>query len=435
MSVFVIIGHPDGTDGFANDSVWRFARADVFAGLREAFADREIQEINGGTELVVHGWSSNWAVSILGAEVTTLSVDASPAMLPALVTWIRDYAPPEVPLSIFDEQLDFGVAELPLGITAAEVEQRFFPDLWRVELFGIKGPPSLEEAVNSGGPPSHLAEHVARAGPSRPPLGAPVIAPSPDPRPGSVIEARPPDGDSWAFDGVRLVGVRFVGITQGWHWLYFRGCTFVDCVFEDCTLDWVLGSTAADDARASAFSRCIFTRCDLRRAHLRDTRFEDCRFEECRWEAHLDSTDLVRNRFTGTHTGLTLWGREYAIEGVRSRVRDRANELAGNDFSQADLRGLTLRGDVPVSDQIWPSDRNFLLLDRVPERMRVLRRRIEESGDRDGLLAWLLRREVEVQRGVVQNTQVCRLDDPTMAPVHAQAFQELASIRLADAES
>ena len=241
--------------------------------------------------------------------------------------------------------------------------------------------------------------------------------------PGTVVKQRPADGSEWRFDGRRLEGVRFERIKDGWDWLTFRDCTFADCEFVGCVLDWQLGSTIPDPRAASNFERCVFTRCDLSRIGVRHVLFADCTFESCDWEPlHLRSTDLVRNRFVGVVRGLSLWGRDDS--------RPRPNEIRGNDFTEADLQGLGLNAEVPVDDQLWPSGDNYVRLDRKPERMQALRRRLESDGDSLGLLGWLEASEIDLRPEVLQSIDVLRLDDPSMPESTLRAYHALADVVL-----
>lgn len=145
--------------------------------------------------------------------------------------------------------------------------------------------------------------------------------------PGTVVNQRPAGGLEWRFDGRRLGSIRFERIRDGWDWLTFRDCTF----------------------------------------------------ESCNWEPlHLRSTDLVGNRFVGVVRGLSLWGRDDS--------RTRPNEIRGIDFTEADMQGLGLNSEVPVDDQLWPLGENYIRLERKPDRMQSLRRRLECHGDTLGLL-------------------------------------------------
>jgi len=242
--------------------------------------------------------------------------------------------------------------------------------------------------------------------------------------PGAIVKRRPVDGSEWKIDGRRIEGVTFDRIKDGREWLTFRDCEFVDCLFDRCTLNWILGNSALDPGAASRFVRCRFTACDLGLMRAREVRFEDCTFTSCKWEPlHLRATDLIRNRFVGVVRGLTLWGRE-AEPGAR------ANHIYGNDFSEADLRGVGLRGEVPVDDQLWPAGDNYVRVDRMPDRMRALRTRLELDGDSLRLLDWLKFNEVDLRPELLQSVDIVRLDDPAMSEESLRARRALVDVDL-----
>lgn len=250
-----------------------------------------------------------------------------------------------------------------------------------------------------------------------------MMVEGPDLPPGTVVRQRPGGGVQWRFDGRRLEGVRFERIKDAPDWLSFRDCDFVDCEFVDCRLDWYLGSPLPDPGAASRFKRCVFTRCDLRNVYVRRARFEDCTFDSCRWNAHFFAVDLLRNRFVGTVDSLSLWGREDKPGAPR-------NVIIGNDFSQADLLGMGLSAEVPVDDQLWPRDEHHVRVERVPDRMRALRTRLEQDGSDPELLRWLEFYWVDLEPANVQSTKVVRLDDPLMDDTWRRAWRALVAVEL-----
>lgn len=209
-------------------------------------------------------------------------------------------------------------------------------------------------------------------------------------------------------------GVTFRGIHDADEWLSFAGVRFVDCTFEDCNLQWHFGADHERQERASHLIGCRILGCDLRNLSLAYGRIEGCTFEACQWGRHLGTLDLVDNAFLGVVEALTLWGRDLPLADLIPRPRP--NEIRGNDFRRADLRGLGLWAEVPVRDQLWPEGPNCAIVDRVPERIAAIVERTAASDDpRDQELhvsaTWW---DVMHPPGTEQSALWLRWDDPAM---------------------
>ncbi len=209
-----------------------------------------------------------------------------------------------------------------------------------------------------------------------------LLVPGPELRWGTVVEQRPADAVVWEFRDRVVEGVTFRGIRDGEEWLSFQRATFVDCTFEGCALQWDFGTHHERQDEAADLVRCRIRGCDLRQFSLSYGRIEGCTFEGCRWDRHhLRNVDLVDNVFLGVVESLTLWGRDVPIVEGLLRPRPRPNEIRGNDFRRADLRGLALRAEVPVRDQLWPESPSCAVVDRVPERVAAILERTRGSDD------------------------------------------------------
>ncbi len=247
-----------------------------------------------------------------------------------------------------------------------------------------------------------------------------TVVPGPELPPGSVVDRRPPGGVRSDFRDRVVEGVVFRGIGDADEWLSFAGVRFVDCSFEDCDLQWDFGAHHEHQDRAAHLVGCRVTRCDLRRSTLSYGRIEGCTFEQCQWERHLDALDLVDNVFLGVVEALTLWGRELPLGTV---PRGRPNEIRGNDFRRADLRGLVLRAEVPVRDQRWPQGPSCAVVDRVPERVAAILARTAGSDDphdrelHDSATWW----QFLQPPGAEQSELWVRWDDPAL-PQEANRF-------------
>ncbi|NHA67338.1 hypothetical protein [Phycicoccus flavus] len=254
--------------------------------------------------------------------------------------------------------------------------------------------------------------------------------PGPELPPGTVVR-RPPTGTVWQFRDRRIEGVTFRGVRTPEEWLSFERTVFVDCTFERCDLQWDWGGDHEHQDDGPHLLGCRIVRCDLRNTSLPYGRIEGSTFDTCRWHSHLDAVDLVDNVFVGVVDSLSLWGRNQPL--IPSiRPRSRPNEIRGNDFTAADLRGLGLHAGVPVHDQRWPEGPGCGVVERVPERVAALRARTEGSPDPadqelvDAVTDW----EYWDDPGNRQQDAWLRWDDPSMPESSNRFHRALAELDL-----
>lgn len=253
-------------------------------------------------------------------------------------------------------------------------------------------------------------------------------------KPGDVVEAGPKEGAFWEFKNRRIEGVTFRRLKDAGDWMGFRSCQFVDCVFDRCLVNWDWGGHGSDVASGSRFDGCHFLKCDLRWFPRLHGRIERCTFQDCKWKtAMFRSNDLVANRFLGVVDSLTIWGREVPVI-PGTPVREGPNLILGNDFRDADLRGLGLRAEVPVRDQLWPEGPHCAVVDRVPERVVQLQRRLDGRTDPES--AALLRQADWYQRWAdpetTQTVGWLRWNDPIMPEDNNRFHRALAELDLDD---
>jgi hypothetical protein len=131
-----------------DDDQWRFDPEALFAALRDAYAGQEFWPVEAPLYLQTMGFSDGWGVRVDpgGAH---LVVQAGPQATVDLVAWVRAFVPDDVALSFFDDQVSFGVADLPPGITPGRIRAEYFPDAWQSEQ--LSSPP--EEHERFVGPP------------------------------------------------------------------------------------------------------------------------------------------------------------------------------------------------------------------------------------------------------------------------------------------
>ena len=112
--------------------------------------------------------------------------------------------------------------------------------------------------------------------------------------------------------------------------------------------------------------------------------------------------------------------------------RPRPNEIVGNDFRGADLRGLGLHAEVPVRDQHWPEGPHCAIVDRLPERVAAILERTAGADDplgrelHESARWWGLSNDDDA----IQSEAWLRWDDPVMPASSNRFHQALAETRL-----
>jgi hypothetical protein len=235
------------------------------------------------------------------------------------------------------------------------------------------------------------------------------------------------------YERVGFEGTRFDGLPAMRRRLSFEACDFVECEFSDCEVDATFCGALAYPESASRFLRTRFVRSRLAGAYLGGATLEQCAFVDCDFEGAIwNSVDLVDCTFEGVVSGLNI----SASSGPISRpppfhgekLPTRHNVITGNDFTRAELRGLGLRNGVPVTQQRWPDRPEYVVLDRLPERVSAALTLLGIPVDAEsGVVARLLANEARTG----QDTDVYRLDDPAMSQAHHRMVRLLTDVALA----
>lgn len=196
-------------------------------------------------------------------------------------------------------------------------------------------------------------------------------------------------GGSVALDAVIAEGVDFSG--RRFAYLSAEGSTFIDCDFSRCRFD----GGHLDASRTSLFLRCRFDRAKIDRLAFGVSRFEECSFDRMTVDDWwIRAAELVDCRFSGRFSG----GYFAAFPEAPYDQPDRMipwrirNEFRGNDFSRAELRFPDFRWGVDLSANIWPSEPEYVYLDRWQERLvraTASVGRWEEDKVRERALWWL----------------------------------------------
>ena len=214
------------------------------------------------------------------------------------------------------------------------------------------------------------------------------------------------------------VGVERVDFSHGrFDSFKFRESTFIDCDFTGVRFGAY--NSGGDDRKPSKFVGCRFDRAVMPHFGVSASRFERCTFRgtkitgwrsecaefvDCVFAARIrDSVfygrpSICYERIDSANTalkddGIQFWGTRAALaEFQREAPRRRVNEFRGNDFSEADIDYVDLRGGIDVSAQRWPEGDGYYHLDRWPERLRAARDALDHqpvSRRRDGALGLL----------------------------------------------
>lgn len=218
-----------------------------------------------------------------------------------------------------------------------------------------------------------------------------------------------PDHEAWV--NVREVTLTDVDLSgQDFDPFNAEGPTFIRCRFDRARLrTGVLGSVRKED-RQSQFIDCTFDGTHFGRdVQLSDSRFERCAFTNVKlrgWQAfHAEFIDCV---FTGEL-------RDCWFTGTTKRAmfpkRER-NEFRGNDFSGATLISCAFDYGIDVHAQTWPSDADYVILDRLHERVAAARAQLARWRDDDAREPALATLSVMADRGMqYQDSRILRRSD------------------------
>ena len=235
------------------------------------------------------------------------------------------------------------------------------------------------------------------------------------------------------YERVRFEGTRFEGLPTMHRRLSFEACEFVECEFRDCEVDATFCGALAYPESASQFWRTRFVRSRVAGAYLGGARLEQCDFVDCDFAGAIwNSVDLVDCTFEGIVGGVNISASSGPISRPppfhAEKLPARQNVITGNDFTRAELRGLGLRGGVPVAQQRWPDRPEYVVLDRMPERvaaaLTVLGTPVAAESR---VLAMLMANEARTG----QETDVYRIDDPAMGQAHHRMVRLLTDVVLA----
>jgi hypothetical protein len=147
---------------------------------------------------------------------------------------------------------------------------------------------------------------------------------------------------------------------------------FTDCDFSG------LRTGAVPRLGGCRYVRCTFDRADLRRANFELARFEHCSFRNARIENWNSGTgEFIECTFEGKMRHVQFWGRPNGPFSVGLKPPRKRNEFHANDFRNAELWDVEFRAGIDLDAQLLPAGPEYIKLDRIIERARLVRPAIE----------------------------------------------------------
>ncbi len=186
-----------------------------------------------------------------------------------------------------------------------------------------------------------------------------------------------PVGTDLFIDRVSATGVDLSGL-RIWA-LSIVGSTFERCDFSELRCEMV---PSFGSGTPSLYRDCHFDRMKLDSFQPIASRFERCTFEQMEMRgARIDLAEFVDCTFSGRITDTVFSGTPYE-SGIKSLPPRRPrNEFRGNDFSRCGIRGVDFVRGIDVTAQRWPVGPDYLLVDRLPERLRAFRALVDRWPD------------------------------------------------------
>ena len=152
-----------------------------------------------------------------------------------------------------------------------------------------------------------------------------------------------------------------------------EGCTFEHCDFSGQALDRRY-QPLFSSRRQSVFRDCTFDGADLTGVRPGQARFEHCSFAEAKldgWESF--TAEFLDCTFKGRVHNVRFYGRPWGANAEHLDPLRKTNAFTGNDFRKADLMGVTFIHGIDVGKQRWPEGPQYVILDRIHQRIAKAR--------------------------------------------------------------
>jgi Pentapeptide repeats (9 copies) len=160
-----------------------------------------------------------------------------------------------------------------------------------------------------------------------------------------------------------------------------EGCTFEHCDFSGQTLDRRY-QPLFSSRRQSIFRDCKFDSADLTGVRPGQARFERCTFDNAKidaWESF--TAEFIDCRFAGRVVNVRFYGRPWGANADHLDPARKVNAFYGNDFHRADLVGAIFIHGIDIAKQKWPDGGQYVILDRIHQRIAKVRLGVLEWRD------------------------------------------------------
>lgn len=160
-----------------------------------------------------------------------------------------------------------------------------------------------------------------------------------------------------------------------------EGCTFERCDFSGQTLDRRY-QPLFSSRKQSVFRDCTFDGADLTAVRPGQARFERCSFVNAKidsWESF--TSEFIDCTFAGRVVNVRFYGRPWGAGADRLDPARSVNAFSGNDFRKADLQGVIFIHGIDIKKQQWPAGSQYVILDRIHQRIAKVRLEVLEWRD------------------------------------------------------
>jgi len=162
-----------------------------------------------------------------------------------------------------------------------------------------------------------------------------------------------------------------------------EGCTFERCDFSGQSLDRRY-QPLFSSRKQSIFRDCTFDSADLTGVRPGQARFERCTFDDAKidaWESF--TAEFVDCHFAGRLNNVRFYGRPWGSGAERIDPMRTTNAFTGNDFRKADLVGVIFAHGIDIKKQLWPKSKDYVILDRIHQRIAKVRLGVLEWRDHE----------------------------------------------------